>query len=133
VPWEALLAAAASAVVVLGAIFGVVRYLIVHEIREVGAQLAPNGGSSFRDHVDSRFGALESRLTNQDYRLGVIDIRLNGVDSRLSTAATAATANAAAAVTAVGVAENAVTAAIAERAAHDRKPADVHITLENAK
>lgn len=75
--WYTILGILGSIIGVMSASFAVLRYMIVHEIRGVGAELRPNGGASFRDHVDRRFSALDGRVDGIDGRIDGIDARLN--------------------------------------------------------
>lgn len=73
---------AASAVVVLGAVVGAIRWFIRHELGLLRAEFKPNGGGSFRDHVDDRFDGLDERLNGVDDRMNGIDDRLTKIEIR---------------------------------------------------
>ena len=53
--WAAVVAVALS---VIGSFIGLVRWLVKHYL----AELKPNSGSSMRDEINARMGALEARV-----------------------------------------------------------------------
>lgn len=76
--WTTPVGVGASTVVVLGGVVGVLRWIIRHEIRVVKDELKPNGGGSFRDHVDVR-------LTRQDDKLVELGERVAAIEGALGT------------------------------------------------
>ena len=82
--WGTAIGEVASAVVILGFVGGIVRWMIIHEIRAIRSELRPNGGTSFRDHQDLRFDAIQDHLRARDKRMDGIDHRLDGLDSRMN-------------------------------------------------
>ena len=93
-----------ASVVVGGAILGRAKWVVDHEIRDqlrsTQAELRPNGGQSFRDHLDQKLDSISRHFNERisdtqlilerqakvnadvEYRLEVIDRRLDDFDRR---------------------------------------------------
>jgi hypothetical protein len=70
--WGAGIGIAASSIVVIGGLFGLLRIVISHEIRTVKDEFKPNS-KSFRDHVDRRLDSQDSKLWELGERVATIE------------------------------------------------------------
>ncbi len=62
-----------ASIAVVAALLAMIRYFIRNEVRPVKAEMKPNGGESFRDHIDRQFLAVHERLNGLDERLAITE------------------------------------------------------------